>query len=62
MACPGATHLDDIEDVQALTFCVTGMDRHRSKNIDKHQFFPHVDLELVQVQRAAAEGMEKVSF
>ncbi|KAF9510228.1 hypothetical protein BS47DRAFT_1487563 [Hydnum rufescens UP504] len=60
MARPGATHLDDTEDVQALTFGVTGMDRHKSNSVDKFRFCPHVDLELAREQRAAAEGMEKV--
>lgn len=61
MARPDASSLDDTEDVQALVFGVAGMDRQKPNTADRIRFVPHIDLELARTQRAAAEGMEKVS-
>lgn len=48
------------EPVSALAF---GLDRHQREKLDNvTPFIPQIDLGLAKSQKAAAEGMEKVSW
>ncbi len=51
---------DDAELTRELLFGLTGDDRYKGFNVDANTYAPNVDIETAKVQRASAEGMEKV--
>ncbi|KAF8317843.1 uncharacterized protein EI90DRAFT_3158662 [Cantharellus anzutake] len=53
------TETDD-ELAHELLFGLTGDDRYKGLSADANRYVPNVDIETAKVQRANAEGMEKV--
>ncbi|KAF8318051.1 uncharacterized protein EI90DRAFT_3021208 [Cantharellus anzutake] len=53
------TETDD-ELARELLFGLTGDDRYKGLSADANRYVPNVDIETAKVQRANAEGMEKV--
>jgi hypothetical protein len=54
------TETDDDELARELLFGLTGDDRYKGLSADATRYVPNVDIETAKVQRANAEGMEKV--
>ena len=55
-----AADVDEAELTRELLFGLIGDDRYKGFSIDANRYAPNVDIETAKVQRASAEGMEKV--